>query len=82
MFPPKDAELVFMGCGKKSSSKIKLGIIATPNDIFTQASYSDKAKPVKNYFTYYDNGKNEVIGFSQYEQGVKLKNISYCYYIT
>jgi len=73
MFPPEDAQLVFMGCGEKSSFKIKLGIIATPDDIFTQASYNnyeyDKAKPVKNYFTYYDNGhKDEAIGFSLNEK--------------
>lgn len=76
MFPPEDAELVFMGCGKRSSSKIKLGIIAKPEDIFTQASYNkgyDKAKPIKNYFTYYDNAQSdEAIGFSLYQSGIKL----------
>ena len=81
MFPPEDAELIFMGCGKRSSSKIKLGIIATPDEIFTQASYNynteDKAKPVKNFFTYYDNGhSDEAIGFSLNESGVKLNIIA------
>jgi len=68
MFPPENAQLVFMGCGEKSSSKIKLGIIATPDDIFTQATYSDQAKPVKNFFTYYNTKNNEVIGFSLYQK--------------
>ena len=81
MLPPKDAELVFMGCGKRSSSKIKLGIIATPDDIFTGVSYKrdeyDKARPVKNYFTYYDNDRNNVIGFSLDELGVKINFILY-----
>ena len=72
MFPPNDAQLVFMGCGEKSSSRIKLGIIATPADIFTQASYSDKAKPVKNFFIYYSTNSAEVIGFSLDQSGIKL----------
>ena len=34
MYPPANAELVFMGCGKNYSESHDVGVIATPDELF------------------------------------------------
>ena len=69
MYPPAEAQYVFMGCG--DSENFRIGIIATPEEIFGKEKYIydavQNAKPLKNFYKYHSNGLHEstdVIGFS------------------
>merc|ERR1712110_127135 len=56
---------LFVGCGLKSSpSVIKLGAFTTPDDFFDQQTYTTSARANRGYFSYYNQGGVEVIGFS------------------
>ena len=66
--PPPNSKDIFMGCGHIYDSHLKMGIIVKPEELFDQQSYphnaDTEAKKVKNFYTYYDNGAYEPIGFS------------------
>ena len=69
MYPPERAQYVFMGCG--NSENFRIGIIATPEEIFGKEKYTyavvQNAKSLKNFYKYHSNELAEttaVIGFS------------------
>ena len=66
--PPENSIDIFMGCGHIENKMLEMGIIVKTNELFDQQSYPHgieaRAKDIKNFYTYYDNGICEPIGFS------------------
>ena len=58
-----------MGCGLMNSDVLKIGVFATPEELFDQRRYDHarytNAKRVRNYYTYYSTRNLEPIGFSK-----------------
>ena len=82
MFPPVGAQYVFVGCGIPDT--FKLGIIATPEEMFEKIPYEKgvyNVKALKNYYHYYANYRNRdtenVFGFS----GIQKVHFFSCDYL-
>ena len=67
--PPADAKEIFMGGGIIGSDVVKMGVFGTPEELFDQREYPHRqdteAKRVRKYYSYYDSGKLQPIGFSK-----------------
>ena len=81
--PPKDAKLIFMGGGIIGSEAIKMGVFGTIEELFDQREYlryqgtkacRTEAKRVRNYYSYYDSGTGQPIGFSKRPE-IALHNV-------
>ena len=68
--PPDGAKEIFMGGGLINSSILKMGIFASPDELFDQKDYADdtevRAKRVRQYYAYYASMECEPIGFSKH----------------
>jgi len=77
MRPPENAKEIFMGGGLVDSDVLKMGIFATPDELFDQRDYpfgtETDAKPVRQYYTYY-NTINKELGFSK-QPTIKLAKV-------
>ena len=67
--PPKDAKEIFMGGGIIGSDVVKMGVFGTIEELFDQREYPHNeiiaAKRVRKYYSYYDSGTGQPIGFSK-----------------
>merc|ERR1712130_62240 len=66
MTPPEGTKYIFMGCGNDDSI-LKMGVIATPDEMFDPQDYSGNgaiAKSVRNFYLYHHTPGNGSIGFS------------------
>ena len=63
--PPANAVEIFLGCGSDDSDMLKIGVAATPDELFDLKNYplqtETNGKAVRNFYTYYSN---TAIGFS------------------
>lgn len=78
MRPPENAKEIFMGGALIDSDVIMMGIFTTPDELFDQRVYpygsEMKAKPVRQYYTYYSSAKIDGLGFSK-QPTIKLTNV-------
>ena len=69
MQPPKEAKEIFMGGGLIGSDVVKMGVFGTIQELFDQRVYPHRqdteAKRVRKYYSYYDSGNLQPIGFSK-----------------
>ena len=63
--PPANAVEIFLGCASDDSDMLKIGVAATPDELFDLKNYplqtETNGKAVRNFYTYYSN---TAIGFS------------------
>ena len=56
--PPINASEIFMGCGHINNTKLDVGIVANPTDMFYRSDNGHgqvfDAKPVKEFYANYD----------------------------
>ena len=69
--PPKGAKEIFMGGGIVGCDVVKMGVFGTPEELFDQREHPHgeeahtEAKSVRKYYSYYDSGRCQPIGFSK-----------------
>jgi len=68
MFPSSNAKYVFMGCGRRGGSHIKMGVIGTREELFRQTGYAQNTyltpRKVRQFYPYYSTTRYAPIGFS------------------